>query len=100
MMRIFVDPIAKSEIRETAQTYEAHRRGLGALFRDEPRDVLTRIREAPRAFRVVQEDIRRANLTQFPYAVFFILREPRKIHVIAVTHQRRDPAIWAGRFRV
>ena len=98
-MRIFIDPIAKSEMREAARTYETHRVGLGALFREELKELLMRIRETPLAFQVVRKPIRRANLTRFPYAIFFILRESRGVEVIAVTHQRRDPAISTGRFR-
>ena len=93
-MRLVIDDVAKSEIREAARVYEGHRPGLGAAFREERRAVMTRIRESPLTFQMVRKKrIRRANLSRFPYSVFFIVEERPIISIIAVMHQKRDPSI-------
>ncbi len=33
-----------------------------------------------------------------PYAVYFVLRDEERISVIAVLHQKRNPATWKRRF--
>jgi plasmid stabilization system protein ParE len=40
--------------------------------------------------------VRRALLQRFPYAVYFIL-DDQIIVILAILHQRRDPAVWKRR---
>lgn len=50
-------------------------------------------------FPIAYRTIRRAPLRIFPYFVWFLVdAEARRVEVLAVTHQRRDPATTRARF--
>jgi plasmid stabilization system protein ParE len=44
----------------------------------------------------VFEEVRRAVVRRFPYAVFYKI-EPQQVVVLAVFHSRRDPKSWQAR---
>lgn len=50
----------------------------------------------PAGYPVVHKDVRRANLSRFPYAVFYHLRDDRP-YVLAVMHHARHPSLWKRR---
>jgi hypothetical protein len=52
---------------------------------------LIRVAEAPTQFPLVFHDVRRAVLRRFPYSIHFFLAGDA-VAVIALTHNRRDPA--------
>jgi plasmid stabilization system protein ParE len=45
---------------------------------------------------VVFAGIRKAVVPRFPYCIFY-RAEATRVHVIAVFHSSRNPAIWQGR---
>lgn len=92
---VVITPEAEAEFDEAADWYE-QRAGLGAAFTAAVREVLNRIAELPLLHQVVYKDIRRGVVRRFPYSVFYRV-DPDRIAVIAVFHDRRDPAIWQGR---
>jgi len=53
--------------------------------------VFEQLTNRPLMYPAVHEDIRRALLRRFPFSVFFIV-EGSRVFVLAVHHQRRDPA--------
>ena len=46
-------------------------------------------------FAAVHGEVRRAILSDFPYAVFYRI-ETRRVVMLAVTHTARDPRLWPG----
>jgi plasmid stabilization system protein ParE len=44
-------------------------------------------------FAAVHGEVRRAILSDFPYAVFYRV-EARRVIVLAVVHTARDPKLW------
>jgi plasmid stabilization system protein ParE len=44
-------------------------------------------------FAAVHGEVRRAILSNFPYAVFYRI-EARRVVVLAVLHTARDPKLW------
>jgi plasmid stabilization system protein ParE len=94
--RYLVRPEAHADIEEAALWYEDQRPGLGELFTSELFELIDRIAESPLQFPVVGLSVRRGLLQRFPYAVFFLLVEGSAV-VLAVLHQRRDPAVWKRR---
>jgi len=58
--------------------------------------VLDRISATPELYAQVFQDVRRAVVQRFPYAVFYKI-EPQQVVVLAVFHSRRDPKIWQER---
>ena len=89
-------PLARIELDEAVDWYEARRRGLGLELLDEVNAALGRIVESPGRFRRVRGEVRRALLRRFPYALHFLV-EADGIVVLAVFHVRRDPRHLEGR---
>src|SRR5258705_2320060 len=94
--RISVRPEAQSEIKETALWYERRLLGLGSRFRDELRGTLRHIADNPLRFPSIGQDVRRALLHRFPYALYFVIKSDVVI-IIAVLSQHRRPASWQNR---
>lgn len=84
------------DIEQAAIWYEDQRPGLAELFKGELFELLQRIVESPLQFPAVGPAVRRALLHRFPYAVYFLPDEAENV-VLAVLHQRRDPAVWKRR---
>ena len=94
--RLFLRAAAKADLREAFEWYEARSTGLGFELLRAARAALALIERNPAQFPVVLEDIRRAHLLRFPYAVYYFIDEER-IVVIACTHSRQHPRRWASR---
>jgi plasmid stabilization system protein ParE len=88
-------PDAEDEVRDARQWYESRRSGLGRTFAEAVDAVVERIAAKPLQFPTVHNDIRRAVLSRFPYAVYFGIAD-ESIVVLAV-HGRQDPSRWQHR---
>ena len=70
---------------------------LGVQLLRAIRETVDRIAANPEAFRIVADDVRRANLPRrWPYALWYVVRPDESI-IIAALHHRRDPGIASGR---
>ena len=88
-LELIVLPSAKRDIAE-ADAYYA-RYAKADAFVTALDQAFMQIAERPLMYPVVYEDVRRALLRRFAYSVFFVV-EPERAVVLAVHHQRRDPA--------
>lgn len=93
-----VRPLAEADLDDAARWYEAERAGLAARFLSDVDRMFTRIAERPLQFPLVANDVRRALLHTFPYAVYF-RSSNEAVVVLAVLHLRRNPKVWRGRAR-
>ncbi|HEX4498823.1 MAG TPA: type II toxin-antitoxin system RelE/ParE family toxin [Thermoanaerobaculia bacterium] len=91
-----IRPEAQADIEEAAFWYEDQRLGLGERFTGELFELIRRISEAPLQFPSIGDAVRRGLLHKFPYAVYFLVEDDQAV-IIAVLHQRRDPAVWKSR---
>lgn len=73
--------------------YEEKRLGLGEEFLSAIQSTLRAIELRPEMFASVHSDVRRAVLSRFPFAVFYVL-EAHRVVVLRVLHTMRDPRIW------
>ena len=73
--------------------YEEQRPGLGEQFLSAVRSTLESIELYPELFISVHGDVRRAIVSRFPFAIFYLV-EPRRIVVLRVLHTARDPKLW------
>jgi plasmid stabilization system protein ParE len=94
--RFLIRPEAQVEIEEAGLWYEDQRAGLGELFAAELFELISRIAESPLQFPSIGPLVRRGLLPKFPYAVYFLVENAETV-IIAVLHQRRDPAVWRRR---
>ncbi len=73
--------------------YEVQRPGLGEEFLTSVDATFDAIEQLPEVFGRVHGEVRRANVSRFPYAVFYRI-EPRKVVVLTILHTARDPKLW------
>ena len=95
-MRLIYHPHARAELVEAATYYENRLTGLGAQFRDEANRTTLKILKTPRQWRVIDEDVRRALMARFPFAIYYRAL-PDHIQVLAVKHHKRHPDYWRYR---
>lgn len=98
MKPLILLPRAEAELFDAALWYENEREGLGQRFEQDFDQVAARIQKAPSQFPKIEEQVRRALLRRFPYAVFFTV-EVDEVVVLAVLHQHRSPDIWRSRYK-
>jgi hypothetical protein len=98
MWRLEVSSEAELEIFEAALRYEREREGLGFRFEAQVNTVFARALENPFQFPVIEPDVRRGLLRDFPYGVFFTT-EADLVTVLAVLHLHRHPDNWKRRRR-
>ncbi len=96
MPPVVFSPAARAEFFEAADWYEAHGSRLGARFSADVEALVSMIEERPHQFPRIRQEIRRAVLRKFPYALYFRIT-PQAVHVIACFHASRNPRRWHER---
>lgn len=81
------------EVEAAAQFYEINRPDLGREFLDEVDQAIKRIVQNPKAWKVLDGQIRRCRLRRFPYGVIYTI-EAESILIISVMHLHRHPLSW------
>lgn len=89
-------PEAEIEFREAIEYYESREEGLGFDFAHEVYSAIGRAAEHPRAWPMLDGDIRRCQTRRFPYGVLYS-QEKNSIYVLAVMHLHRQPDYWKHR---
>ncbi len=95
--QLVVSQKAEAEAGEAAGWYEGERAGLGKAFLDRIELSLDEIAENPLRFPQIYRNIRRAMVWRFPYGIYFRIRSPALIKVVAILHLARDPRRWQTR---
>jgi plasmid stabilization system protein ParE len=95
--QLIIRSVAQTDISETLAWF-VQQRGtrVGKDFLDSLDACLRSIRENPKMFAVLEEEVRRAPLQRFPYRVFYV-EGSDYISVVAVLHSARDPSTWRDR---
>jgi len=70
-MRVRLTRLAEAELTEAIEWYDAQASGLGARFSTEFKALTDRLRDNPRQFPRVHQEVRRAVFDRFPYGLFF-----------------------------
>jgi plasmid stabilization system protein ParE len=91
----FVKP-AEDELAEALDHYNEITAGLGDRFLAEVREAVRLIEEFPRNSPVIDRDVRRKVIFEFPYALLYIVGA-EEVVILAVAHQRRRPLYWRRR---
>jgi len=73
--------------------YEDQRAGLGEEFLAAVDATFDAIERIPEMFRRVHGEVRRANVSRFPYAVFYRV-DPKSVVVLTILHTARNPKLW------
>src|SRR4051812_43147335 len=89
MFELVVEPSAARDIADADAHYAQFDKADAFLSAIDV--VFEQLTSRPLMSPAVYGDVRRALLRRFPFSVFFIVEGPRVL-VLAVHHQRRDPA--------
>ncbi len=92
-MRLNYHPDAEVELIAAARFYEDKVPALGAEFLGFVEDGVRAILKAPGRFRIVEGDVRKVTLKQFPYAIYFRML-PEEVRILAFKHHSRHPDYW------
>jgi hypothetical protein len=71
-------PAVEADVAEAAEWYETQRPGLGQRFVSAVQSADRLLLANPLRYAVRFEDVRRLNLPNFPYGIFFFLRKSPK----------------------
>ena len=97
-MKIRYHDEAAWEIEDAFEWYEAQQKGLGSKLAEETETAIFRIMSFPFLHVEIHEDIRRAILPVFPYAIIYsVVNDEIQVH--AFSHLHREPLYWKGRIR-
>jgi plasmid stabilization system protein ParE len=83
---------AQADVQRAFQYYESQGAGLGVEFIKRVDEVTNRIAANPLQYQPVIEDVRRANLRQFKYSLWYRVEGDGSV-VIACLANRRDLAL-------
>lgn len=95
-MNVRFHPEAERELREGVAYYEEIEPGLGYDLSVEVYSAVQRAVSYPKAWPVLDGDIRRALVRRFPYGVLYT-EEEGVLLIIAVMSLHREPDYWKDR---
>jgi hypothetical protein len=89
-------PEAEAEFNKAIDYYEEIESGLGFDFAIEVYSAIQRSVAFPKAWPVIDGDIRRSLVRRFPFGILYSV-ENRGIYVTAVMNLHRNPEYWKNR---
>lgn len=96
--RLIIHPFAEIDLQVATEWYNTQKDKLGNEFIYEVDKTLSQVVENPRQFPEILKEIRRANISRFPFSIFFVIKR-NVINVFAIFHQSRNPVIWKDRLK-
>ena len=87
---------AETEFKHAIDYYESCSKGLGYDFAVEVYSTIEQIVAYPKAWMILEEEVRRCQTRRFPYGVLYT-QEPDGIFILAVMHLHRNPDYWKHR---
>src|SRR5438094_4342395 len=93
-LKVIAEAEATLEWNEAVDWYEAKEAGVGLRFDGELRAFLQNLAREPERFRPATRLTRKARLPRpWPYSVYFtISKEQGEVKVLAIWHDKRNPA--------
>ena len=89
-------PEAEAEFIEAIAFYDKIESSLGEEFSLEVLAAGRNVLSYPRAWPVLEGDVRRCLVNRFPYGILYSV-EPERIFVLALMHLHRRPGYWKDR---
>jgi plasmid stabilization system protein ParE len=95
-MKYAFHPEAEAEFFAAIDYYEGCGPGLGYDFAIEVHSTIESIRSFPKAWAILEDDLRRCLVRRFPYGIVYS-QDGDAIFILAVMHLHRDPEYWRDR---
>ena len=89
-------PEAESEFVQAIEYYEEREGSLGHDFAVEVYAAIERVVSYPKAWPIIEDDVRRSLVRRFPYGILYA-EEAEVIYIVAVMDLHRDPDYWKHR---
>jgi plasmid stabilization system protein ParE len=89
-------PEAEAEFLEAIAFYEESEPALGEEFALEVYAAVRNILSYPKAWPVLEGEVRRCLTNRFPYGILYSV-EPGRVYILAVMHLHRRPGYWKQR---
>ena len=86
-------PEAEQEYYGAIAWYNKQKHGLGSVFLHYFEDRIVDLLLNPYLSNIVEENIRRAYMKKFPYAIFFAIEE-KHLEILRIRHFSRLPINW------
>ena len=97
-MKYEFHPEALEEYRQAALWYGEREQKAALNFITSVEDAVERIVEAPRRWRIVDEDVRRCLTRVFPLGILYTIEDDFLL-IVAVMHFSREPGYWKSRIK-
>ncbi len=97
-MKYSFHPEAAAEFVQAIEYYEECEASLGYDFAIEVYAAIERTMAYPKAWPIIEEDIRRSLTRRFPFGILYA-EEGEELFIVAVMHLHRDPGYWKHRAR-
>ena len=94
--RVLFLPAARADAHRARRWYNEQLSGLGNDFAQALDAAVSAIGDRPASFQKIYGEFRQCVMRRFPYTVFFRIADTTPV-VVAVQHQRQDPAEWQSR---
>ncbi len=95
-MKYVFHPKALTEYAEAVQYYAGQRTEIAQVFINSVEDAVYRIRESPKRYAAIDEEVRRCMTRKFPYGVLYTIEQDH-ILILAVMHCSQEPGYWKNR---
>ena len=89
-------PEAEAEFNMAIDYYEGCAAGLGTDFTIEVYSTIEQIIAHPKAWIVLEDEVRRNLTRRFPYGILYAI-DSEQIFILAVMNLHRDPDYWKHR---
>jgi len=96
-MTVEYHPLTVSDLNNAVSYYNRQRPGLGDELRSEVYSAIERVGANPYQYAIIKNNIRRAFVHRFPYAVLFRIVNDNTIRVLVIRHHRRHPNFGLSR---
>jgi len=87
---------ARCDLESAVEWYAKDNVGVAIRFDIAVKALVDEIASNPKQYAIVEADVRQAIMIGFPYSIYYRIL-PRKIDIIAVHHNSRDPDSWKNR---
>lgn len=94
--QVVYKPLAQLEASEAFDWYGQPHIGMSADFIEELERINGFLASNPHLYCCVESDMRRANLSRFPYVLFYVI-DGETVNVLSCFHQHREPPMPESR---
>ena len=95
-LRIIVKPLAELDLQEAVRWYVLENQELAEEFLLAFHSAMLAVSRTPMGFQRRYRSVRGFALKRFPYNIYYLL-DKDTLFVIAILHQKRNPALWKKR---